>query len=89
MAWWLLPASLALAGYYALWARYLVTGRVGASLHRSWWILPVPMALLPVLVFLATAAWLMNPWIAIAAGVLAIGHVPASFVIARALGSRA
>lgn len=84
-AWWLPPATLALAGYYALWAHYLVTGRVGATLYRSWWILPVPMALLPVLVFLATAAWLMNPWIAIAAGMLAIGHVPASLLIARAL----
>lgn len=43
-----------------------------------------PLGLL-VLVILATAAWLSNPWIAGAAVVLAAGHIPASVLIARTL----
>lgn len=42
------------------------------------------MAILPVVVFLASAAWLSNPWIAAAAVILAVGHIPAALLIARA-----
>ncbi|WP_047520231.1 hypothetical protein [Microbacterium sp. ZOR0019] len=83
--WWAIPTFCGLGGYYALWARYLLTGREGATLYRPWWVVPVPMAALPVVVFLSAAAWLSNPWIAAAAVVLAVGHIPASGVIARAL----
>lgn len=86
--WWAIPAFTGLAGYYALWARYLSTGRDGATLYRPWWVVPVPMAILPVVVFLSTAAWLSNPWIALAAVVLAVGHIPASAIIARAARTR-
>lgn len=84
---WAIVASGCLAAYYALWARYLVTGRSVAALYSGPWRLPVPMAILPVLVFLATAAWLSNPWIAAAALVLAAGHIPASALIARGVVS--
>lgn len=87
--WWAIPAFTALAGYYALWARYLLTGRAGTTLYRPWWVVPVPMAILPVVVFFSTAAWLSNPWIALAAAILAIGHIPASVIISRAAGARA
>lgn len=87
-AWWAVPALVALAGYYALWARYVLTGRVGAALYRPWWAVPVPMAILPVVVFLSAAAWLSNPWVAVAAVVLAAGHIPASAIIARAVRAR-
>ncbi|QIZ99800.1 hypothetical protein [Leifsonia sp. PS1209] len=83
VGWWAVPALAALAGYYALWARYLATGRAGETLYRRWWVIPVPMAVLPVVVFLSTAAWLGNLWIAAAALVLAAGHIPASLIIAR------
>lgn len=86
--WWAFPAFVGLAGYYALWARYLSTGREGATLYRPWWVVPVPMAILPVVVFLSTAAWLNNPWIALAALVLAVGHIPASAIFARAVHTR-
>ena len=86
--WWAIPVFAGLAGYYALWARYLLTGRTGATLYRTWWVVPVPMAILPVVVFLSTAAWLSNPWIALAAAILAAGHIPASAIIARAVSTR-
>lgn len=81
---WSVLMLVAITGYYALWARYLFTGRDGAALYRSWCRVPVPMAILPVLVFLSTAAWLSNAWIAIAAVILAVGHIPASTLIAGA-----
>ncbi|MDX2357527.1 hypothetical protein [Dietzia sp. PP-33] len=82
--WWGVLVSGALGGYYALWVRYLVTGRRAASLY--WWrCIPVPMAVLPVVVFLATAGWLDSAWIAAAAVVLAVGHIPVSWTTARAV----
>lgn len=84
VSWWWLPVFLfTLAGYYALWGRYLVGGRRFFDLYRPLWKVPVPMAITPVLMFFATAAWLSNPWIAVAAAVLAAGHIPASLIIAR------
>lgn len=85
---WAIPVFAGLAGYYALWARYLLTGRKGTTLYRPWWVVPVPMAILPVVVFLSAAAWLSNPWIAVAAVILAVGHIPASAIIARTVRSR-
>lgn len=83
--WWALPAAVALATYYALWVRYLVTGREQAQLYASLWRIPVPMAVMPVLVFLCAAAWLSNPWIALAAVVLAVGHIPVALLTRRAI----
>ena len=88
VGWWALPVFGGLAGYYALWGRYLLTGRAGAALYRPSWVVPVPMALLPVEVFLSTAAWLSNPWIAVAAVVLACGHIPVSAIVARTVCAR-
>ncbi|GGM59339.1 hypothetical protein [Microbacterium saperdae] len=85
--WWALPAVLALAIYYGLWGRYLVAGRAQALLYASLWRVPVPMAVMPVVVFLCAAAWLSNPWIAIAAAVLALGHIPVALLTRRAIRS--
>lgn len=81
--WWAIPVGILVVAYWALWVRYLVSGRRRASLFASIVGLPVPMALLPVGVFLAGAAWLQNPWIAIAAAVLAAGHIPSSLIAAK------
>lgn len=86
--WWLVVALAGVAGYYALWARYLVRGRSLHALYGPYWRVPVPMAILPVVTFLAAAAWLGNPWFAAAAVVLGIGHIPASVVIARVVTAR-
>jgi hypothetical protein len=83
--WWSAPAALALTGYYALWGRYVLRERTFAGLYRPAGGVPVPMAILPVLIFLATAAWFASGWIAAAAALLAAGHIPASLVIARAV----
>ncbi|NUJ87178.1 hypothetical protein HOW07_04050 [Plantibacter sp. MCCC 1A11337] len=79
---WTIPALVALAGYYALWGRYLLGGRDGTLLYQRWWWVPIPMAVFPVVVFFCAAAWLSNPWIAVAAAVLAAGHLPVSAMAA-------
>lgn len=83
--WWAAPTLVCLALYYALWGRYLLSGRTGAALYRPVWQVPVPMALLPVLVFLGAAAWLGNGWIAAVAVIFAIGHVPTALIAAKAV----
>ncbi|WP_345751496.1 hypothetical protein [Microbacterium rhizophilus] len=83
--WWSLAVATAVIPYWALWARYLRGGRTAELLYRPLWRVPVPMAVLPVLAFLAAGAWLANPWIALAALVLAAGHVPVSLIAARAV----
>ncbi|QNA92754.1 MULTISPECIES: hypothetical protein [unclassified Microbacterium] len=81
--WWaVVPVILCVAGYWALWVRFLASGRRRASLFAPALGIPVPMAVLPVAAFLAGAAWLGNPWIALAAVVLAAGHVPRSLIAA-------
>jgi hypothetical protein len=84
--WWVIPAGIALLGYYALWVRYLVGGRAIELLYSPVLGIPVPMAILPVVVFLSAAGWLWNPWLLIAAVVLAAGHIPGSVITARAIG---
>jgi hypothetical protein len=85
VSWWRFPLVGALVlAYWALWVRFLATGRPLAALFGPVWGVPVPMALLPVAAFLAGAAWLENPWVAIAAAVLAAGHIPSSLITARA-----
>lgn len=79
-------AMCALAGYYALWIRYLVR-RTPAALYLPAYRIPVPLAILPVLVFLGLAWWQTNPWILASALVLASGHIPSSSIIARAVRS--
>lgn len=83
--WWLLPGVVALATYCALWCRYLAAGREQALLYAALWRIPVPMAVMPVVVFLCAAAWLSNPWIAIAAVVLAVGHIPVALLTRSAI----
>lgn len=38
--------------------------------------------------FLSAAAWLSSPWITVAAATLAVGHIPASAIIARTVHTR-
>ncbi|QEW02796.1 hypothetical protein [Microbacterium lushaniae] len=82
---WSIVVVVAVVAYLALWGRYLRTGRQAAALFDPVWRVPVPMAILPVVAFAATAAWLLSPWIAASAALLAIGHIPSSLTRARAL----
>lgn len=83
--WWALAGAGALVGYYALRIRYLTNGRRHKLLYDAVWRVPVPMAILPVVVFLATAGLLSNPWIGAAAIVLAAGHIPIAEITSRSL----
>ena len=83
--WWALPVSLLVIGYWALWIRFVAGGCRLDLLFGPVWGVPVPMAVLPVAAFLAGSACLANPWMAVAALVLAAGHIPSSLFTARSL----
>lgn len=84
VVWWaVVPTALAVAVYWALWGRYLLSGCARSTLFDAVRGVPVPMALAPVLALFAAAVWLQNPWIAASAGILAIGHIPTSVIAAR------
>ncbi|RKS86277.1 hypothetical protein DEU37_2643 [Microbacterium sp. AG790] len=83
--WWALPVSLLVVAYGALWIRFVAGGCRLDLLFGPVWGIPVPMAVLPVAAFLAGSAWLANPWMAVAAVVLAAGHLPSSLFTARTL----
>ncbi len=87
-SWWIVPAALAVGGYLALWVRYLAVRRFGI-LYRSLGPLPIPMAVLPVVAFLAAAGWLGSWWVAGAAVLLAAGHLPNSWATRQALARAA
>lgn len=46
--WWAIPAAILIVAYWALWGRYLLSGRRLSSLFAPVVGVPVPMALLPV-----------------------------------------
>lgn len=85
------PAGVVLAvcllGYWALWARYLRAGRRTSALFDTVLAIPVPMAVLPVTAFAATAALLASPAIAAATALLAIGHIPTAVLTSHALAA--
>lgn len=85
---WAIPTGAALLGYGGFWIRYLTAGRRYTLLYDDVARLPVPMAILPVAIFAAAACWLSNPWIGVAAAVLAAGHIPAAVITARSLDLR-
>ncbi len=82
---WLVALIALVAVYYLLWARYLVGGRRFRLLYAPLGPIPVPLALAPVLAFLAASAWMQNWLLAVAAVVLGVGHVTVSVTIARAV----
>ena len=84
---WAVPVLVCAFAYWVLWGRYFACRRSPAALFGPVWGIPVPMALLPVAAFLTGSAWLMNPWMLIAACLLAAGHIPASLIIWRAVRS--
>ena len=71
--------GLALALYYAGWIRYFSRGRHYALLFSPMIGIPVPMAVGPVAYFLLSAMVLGSNWQAVAAVVLAIGHITITF----------
>jgi hypothetical protein len=87
--WLLVGIIVCVAVFYALWLRYLLTGRRSSMLYRHLGPIPVPMAVFPVLAFLALAGWLASWWVLGAAVVLATGHLATAWTIRRSLPTEA
>ena len=68
--------ALSLAFYYAGWLRFFIRGRDYALLFTPMSGIPIPMAISPVLYLLASSVPLGSIWQAVAATVLAVGHIP-------------
>lgn len=82
---WLVVLLALLSFYYVLWGRYLAGGRRFGLLYEPLGPIPVPLALAPVLAFLAASFWLHNWFLTAAAIVLGVGHITVSAQIARAV----
>lgn len=64
---------------YAIgWMRYLASGRTVTALYAPMFGLPVPMAVAPAIYFAAASVVLHSPWLAAAAALLALTHIPLS-----------
>lgn len=73
----------ALALYYAGWVRYLVQGRAEVLFYRSLLGIPLPMAIMPVIYFLAASALLGSVWLLLAAVLLGVGHIAVTWLQSR------
>lgn len=75
----------ALILYYAGWIRYIILGRAEVLLYRSLLSIPLPMAVMPVIYFLAAAVLLDSVWLLLAAIALGAGHLTASWLHSRSI----
>jgi len=80
---WLVALIILVALYYLLWGRYLAGGRHFRLLYAPLGPIPVPLAVAPVLAFLAASFWVQNWFLTAAAVVLGVGHITVSAQIAR------
>lgn len=81
---WSLLVALLVSLYVGRWVALVACGADKRELFAPWGAIPVPMAVIPVLAFAVTAVWLDAPWLAVASGALALGHIPVSLAAARA-----
>ncbi|UCR89879.1 hypothetical protein [Mycetocola spongiae] len=82
---WLILAVLLVAGYWALWLRYLRGGRTLALLFGPLGAVPIPLALTPIAAFAAASAWSGSILLLGATVVLAAGHIPVSITAWRSV----
>ena len=75
----------ALGVYYLCWFRYFTRGRSIGLLYQPLVGVPVPMAVTPVIYFVAASVVLHSSWLAAATVLLALSHVPLSQREARGL----
>ncbi|WP_187377827.1 hypothetical protein [Paenibacillus senegalimassiliensis] len=76
---------IAMLLYSVGWVRYLRQGRRYYWLFAPLWGIPVPMAIMPVLYFLASSLLLESIPMLVSAIILGIGHIPSSLQIYRNL----
>jgi hypothetical protein len=70
--------ALALLVYYVGWARFFIRGRQPVLLFAPLGVLPVPLAVSPVVYFLAFAGLARSPLMAVATAVFGLAHVSLS-----------
>jgi hypothetical protein len=70
---------LSLGFYYVCWARYLLLGHRFELLYKPCLGFPLPLAICPMVYFLAAAALLHSPYLWLAASILAVGHIYVSY----------
>lgn len=70
---------LALLFYYAGWARYFAQGRTYDLLFKSFLGIPIPLAISPIVCFLAASVLFGSWYLALATLILAVGHLTISF----------
>lgn len=66
--------------YYIGWIRYFFFGRTFDLLYKPLWFIPVPLAIFPIMAFAFAAIWGRNIPLGIAVIIMAIGHIPQSFM---------
>jgi hypothetical protein len=78
----------ALALYYAGWIRYLHRGLGEAWFYRPLLGIPIPMAVMPVIYFLAASVLLGSGWLTLAAAVLGVGHISVTWLNSQGIEER-
>ena len=71
----LIVTALAMALYYAGWARYLLRGRYYPLLFKLLLAIPLPMAVAPVVCFSGAAIMLRSWPLALATVIFGLGHI--------------
>ena len=74
---------LALLFYYAGWSRYFVCDRRYALLFKSFLGVPLPLAISPIVYYLAASVMFGSWYLALATAILGVGHLSISFQDAR------
>jgi len=79
----LVVMALALLLYYAGWARYFARDRSYALLFEPFLGVPLPLAISPIVYFLAASVLFGSWYLALATVVLGVGHLSISFQDSR------
>ena len=61
--------------YYICWLRYMLRGRDFRMLFAPFLKIPIPMAVFPVLYFIAASVFLMSPVLLVSTIIFAVGHL--------------
>ena len=71
--------------YYVGWVRYIVLGRAEVLFYRPLFGIPLPMAVMPVIYFLAASVLLDSVWLLLASVALGAGHLTISWLHSRSI----
>lgn len=64
--------------YYGLWIRYIVKGQQYMYLWKPFYIIPIPLAILPIIIFLIVSILNKSILISLVTIIFAIGHITIS-----------